>query len=74
MCGTPRYVYCLYSGSKNFSGKSKIVIFQWDGKHVRTWESDRSIRSIAVDEDDKYILAIVSKENGGQDVIRYELK
>lgn len=74
LCGTPRYVYCLYSGSKNFSGKSKIVIFQWDGKHVRTWESDRSIRSIAVDEDDKYILAIVSKENGGQDVIRYELK
>lgn len=74
LCGTPRYVYCLYSGSKNFSGKSKIVIFQWDGKHVKTLESDRSIRSIAVDEDDKYILAIASKENGGQDVIRYELK
>lgn len=74
LCGTPRYVYCLYSDSKDFSEKSKIVVFQWNGKHVRTWEADRSIRSIAVDETDKSMLAIASKENGGQDVVRYELE
>ena len=36
ICGTPQYVYCLYDGSSDFTAPSKIVIFQWNGKHIAT--------------------------------------
>lgn len=74
ICGTPRYVYCLYAGSSDFSGKSRIVVFQWNGRHLKTWEVDRSLRSISVDKSDKYVVAIASNEDGGQDIVRYELE
>lgn len=73
ICGTPQYVYCLYDGSTHFTNHSKIVVFKWDGKHVATWQADRNLRAIAVDKEDKYILAISSNENG-QDIIKYDLE
>lgn len=72
--GTPRYVYCLYAGSNDFSAKSKVVVFQWNGKHIQTWKTDRILRLIAVDKDDQYILAVASHKEKGQDIIRYELE
>lgn len=71
--GTPKYVYCLYDGSSHFTNHSKIAVFKWDGKHVVTWQVDRNLRAIAVDDEDKYILAISSNENG-QDIIKYDLE
>lgn len=71
--GTPQYVYCLYDGSTDFTSPSKIAIFQWNGKHVATWQADRNLRAIAVDKEDKYILAISSNKNG-QDIIKYNFK
>ncbi|KKB53438.1 hypothetical protein [Parabacteroides goldsteinii] len=73
ICGTPQYVYCLYDGSSDFTNPSKIVVFQWNGKHVKTWKLNRNIRAIAVDKKDKYILAIASNNNG-QDIIKYNLE
>lgn len=74
ICGTPRYVYCLYAGTNDFSGKSKILVFQWNGRHIKTWEVDRGLRTITVDKNDKYILGIASDANGGQDILQYELE
>lgn len=73
ICGTPQYVYCLYDGSSDFTASSKIVVFQWNGKHVTTWQTNRSLRAIAVDKEDKYILAIAPNTNG-QDIIKYNLE
>lgn len=73
ICGTPKYVYCLYDGSTDFTAPSKIVVLKWNGKHVATWQVDRNLRAIAVDKEDKFILAIASNDNG-QDIIKYELK
>lgn len=73
ICGTPQYVYCLYDGSSDFTAPSKIVIFQWNGKHIATCQADRNLQAIAVDKDDKYILAIASNYNG-QDIIKYHLE
>lgn len=73
ICGTPQYVYCLYDGSSDFTAPSKIVIFQWNGKHIATCQADRNLQAIAVDKNDKYILAIASNYNG-QDIIKYHLE
>lgn len=70
--GTPQYVYCLYDGSNDFTNSSKILVFKWDGKHIATWQADRNLRAIAIDQENKYILAIASNKNG-QDIIRYDL-
>lgn len=71
--GTPKHVYCLYDGSSHFTNHSKIAVFKWNGKHVTTWQVDRNLRAIAVDNEDKYILGISSNENG-QDIIKYDLE
>ena len=73
ICGTPQYVYCLYDGSSDFTAPSKIVIFQWNRKHIATCQADRNLQAIAVDKNDKYILAIASNYNG-QDIIKYHLE
>lgn len=73
ICGTPQYVYCLYDGSSDFTTPSKIVVFQWNGKHIATWQTDRILQTIAVDKEDKFVLAIASNDNG-QDIIKYDLK
>lgn len=73
ICGTENYVYCLYDGSSNFSALSKIYVFQWDGKHITTLQTDNNLRAIAVDNEDKYIMAISSNNKNGQDIIKYHL-
>lgn len=72
--GTPQYVYCLYDGSSDFTAKSQIVVFQWNGKYIATWEADRNLQAIAVDKNDKYILAISSNKNDGQDIVKYNMR
>lgn len=72
--GTSRYVYCVYDGSIDFSPQTKIMVFRWDGKHIKTLQTDRSIKKIAVDPQDKYFIAIATNEQGGRDVLRYSLK
>lgn len=71
ICGTPQYVYCLYDGSSDFTSPSQIAVFQWNGKLVKVWQADRNFRAIAVDKDDKHLLAI-STNTEGQDIIKYE--
>jgi hypothetical protein len=69
--GTEEYLYCLYAGTADYSEPSKIMLFRWNGSHVKTWQMDRHIRSIAVEQSDDYIMAIALNKEGGQDVIRY---
>ena len=73
ICGSPQYVYCLYDGSSDFTVPSKIAVFQWNGKHIVTWQANRNLQAIAVDKNDKYILAIASNKDG-QDIIKYDLE
>lgn len=73
MYGTENYLYCLYTGSNDFSAKSKILVFNWNKKHIATLQTDRSLRCITVDENDQYILGISSNESDGQDIIQYPL-
>lgn len=71
--GTSQYVYCLFSGSYDFSENSMVFIFKWNGKYVKTLKLDRPISKLSVDKEDIYMICITSNSSGGQDVIRYDL-
>lgn len=70
---TSRYVYCLYDGSANYTNDSIIVVFRCDGKHVMTFNTDRSLRKIVVEKNDKFILALAANEKEGRDIVKYTL-
>jgi hypothetical protein len=70
---TDQYVFCVYDGSYDYTNLSKIMIFKWDGTHVKTWQTDRIIKSIAVDKQHSYLLAITANELTGRDIVRYKL-
>ena len=74
ICGTDQYVYCVYDGSYDYSQLSKIMIFKWDGTHIKTLQTDRKIKKIAIEKSDSYLMAIAADEHGGRDVVRYSLK
>jgi hypothetical protein len=71
--GTSDYVYCLYNGSRNYDVNSTIFVFKWNGKHISTLKTDRSIKKIAVDSSDKYLIALGRNEKEGYDVVKYTL-
>lgn len=71
--GTTRYVYCLFSGSYDYSTNSKVFIFKWNGKHIKTLQLDHPISKFAVDDKDSFMICITSNHSGGQDIIRYDL-
>jgi hypothetical protein len=70
---TDQYVFCVYDGSCDYTNLSKIMIFKWDGTHVKTLQTDRVIKSIAVDKLNAYILALTANEFKGRDIVRYKL-
>ncbi|MDL2245021.1 TolB-like 6-bladed beta-propeller domain-containing protein [Parabacteroides sp. OttesenSCG-928-J18] len=67
------YVYCLYDGSSNYSTLSTILVFNWEGMHIRNLQVDRSIRNLQVDADDRYLITLAENEEEGRDVVRYKL-
>lgn len=71
--GTEKYVYCLYSGSSDLSVPSRILKFNWNGKHIDTFLLDRPIQLFAVDEKKECIIAASSYNTKGQDLIKYIL-
>lgn len=72
--GTDKFVYCLYDGSLALNQLSKIVIFKWNGKHVKTIQADHILKKIAVDPSDTFLLALASDNEGEQIVVKYNLK
>lgn len=70
---TNDYVYCIYDGSTGIGQQSKIVVFNWEGKHVKTLQSDRIIKKIAVDESNSYIIALVNGNTGERSIVKYHI-
>lgn len=70
---TDRYVYGLYDGSADMTNLSRILVFEWDGTHVATWQTDRNLHAFAVDPHNDYMLALTPNAERGQDIICYIL-
>lgn len=71
--GTNQYVYCLYSGSPDFMANTKIIIYNWNGKHIRTLQTDMPLSKIVVDTKNSYLLGLAPKRPNGQKLIQYDL-
>jgi len=74
ICATDRYVYCLYDGSKSFNNTSLIFVFNWDGEYVKTYNVDRKLKKIAVDESNMMLVSLASNDQNGRDVVCYSIK
>ena len=72
--GTKKYVYCLYDGTTDYTANSKIIVFDWQGKHIKTYQADRCLKQIVVNETDTEIIALAANEQYGRDVVRYQVK
>ncbi len=74
ICGAKDHVYCLYDGSTDYTAKSKILVFDWNGKHIKTYQADRQLKQIAINEAENKIIALAANEQYGRDVVEYKLK
>ena len=79
-CGTSRYCYMLYSGKKfgeqrrRSTGGEKIIVFDWKGTYIRSFESDQTIFWFSVDEKDSTIYAVTrDAKEGSFSIVRYNL-
>lgn len=78
--GSNTYCYMLFSGKtneeagNNLSGESNyIIVFDWDGNHIRTFQSDCEIYYFYVDEENNLIYAIVRGDNGEGNVAKFRI-
>lgn len=68
--GNGKYCYMLYSGKTYFENKRrtyggrKIIVFNWEGNYIKSFEADKDIISFCVNEDNSEIFAITSDDNG----------
>lgn len=74
ICGTKNHVYCLYDGSTDYTAQSKILVFDWHGKHIKTYQTDRCLKQIAVNKEETKIIALAANEQSGRDVVSYQIK
>lgn len=73
ICCSDRYIFCLFDGTADFTSKSIIYVFDWDGKQKAVLQADRNLRKIATEKNGKYLLALSPNQQGGRDVIMYSL-
>jgi hypothetical protein len=78
--GTASYCYMLFSGKtyaqngQSLDGGKYIVIFDWQGNHVRTLETDREIRHFCVDEPNGAIYTSALGDDGEYGIIKFEIQ
>lgn len=65
---------CLFDGTTDFTGNSIIYVFDWQGKQKGRIAADRNLRKIAIEKVGDYLLALSPDEEGGRNVIKYNLK
>jgi hypothetical protein len=77
--GTERYCYMLYSGKtyvengQRTDGGRYIVIFDWQGNHIETLDTDCHIRTFCVDESDRQIYALALDDEGECRIMNFQI-
>ena len=73
-----QYIFALYSGrtykqhKNNIDKGQTIIVFDWNGSHVRTYHLDRPCSSISYDADENVIYALAN-EKGKREIIQLNL-
>ena len=77
--GTDKYCYMLYSGKtyaengKRTYGGQRVIKFDWDGKYIQSYITDKTIISFCVSEKDDIIYAITEDVDEGFVIMYYQL-
>lgn len=77
--GTSSYCYMLFSGKtyeenkKSTRGGNYIIVFDWQGNYIKTFNIDYNILSFCVDEINNYIYAAARDENGENVIIKVKI-
>lgn len=64
LCATDSYIYAIKIDSNNMDGTdknnkyNKIMVFDWEGKYIKTFQTDYNLLTLDVDESSNYIYAI----------------
>ena len=66
------YIACT-DGSADFSNLSTLLVLSWDGQLKKRLNFDRSIKRIAVDPSDRFLVALALDESGALDVVKYSI-
>jgi hypothetical protein len=77
VCGTTDYVYCLYKGAttQKIIPEMKIFVFNWDGELVTTIQTNSNICRITADKENKYLLALLPRNNWtSTDIVKIPLE
>jgi hypothetical protein len=72
------HIYGLYSGKiqredDSFDTGNTIHVFSWDGTPEYEIKTDDELHTIAIDSDKNCLYGLFNTEDGGYDIIRYEL-
>jgi len=77
--GSKSYCYMLFSGktyednNNSDSGGKHIIIFDWDGNYIKTFETDVIIYNFFVDETNNIIFAVANDESGEKAIVKFEI-
>ena len=77
--GSKSYCYMLFSGktyednNSSGSGGNYIIVFDWDGNYIKTYETDHKIYKFFVDEANNYIFAKSRDENGDNCIVKIKI-
>jgi hypothetical protein len=78
--GTTSYCYMLFSGKTYAQNDHRsedgnyIIIFDWQGNHVRTLETDREIRNFCVDEPNGMIYATALGDDREYGIMKFKME
>ena len=76
--GTANYCYMLYIGAtygetKEKAMPRKIVVYDWKGNYIKSYEPDPYLFQFCVDENDEYIYGLVHDAEGEYTIARFKL-
>jgi hypothetical protein len=77
--GTDKHCYMLYSGKTSLENEKRggwgtyVIVFDWMGNYVKTWETDMDIRNFCVDETNNLMYAVVLDDTGEYGIARFKI-
>jgi len=76
--GTASYCYMLFSGKTLGENKRQkigryIIVFDWQGNYIKTFNSDYDIFNFCVDEKNNCIYAVVREENSEYEIFKFKM-
>jgi hypothetical protein len=75
--GTKEHCFMAYSGKRNDQEGSQrgeyILVFDWNGNHVKTFKTDKDFRTFCVNESETKVYATVLNDDLEYDIFEFDI-